>query len=243
MIELRNVTDRPHIFGDHKLLFEGASLSLPKGRYALLSETPELHPAVIDVLAGLRPPRYGYVEHVGLASWPVGRMGFVRGKLTGIQMSNFICSLYGLDRHYCLDFLNGILSNPEYLSKKILDWPAYVRQEYTFSLSLVPAFELYFIDNVMPADKSRFSRLWHSLFEERIVGRSLVLSSYSADQLMDYCTKALIYEQGSLRIDDDLDSCLRRYPLKQSRADRSTDAEGDDSAEFEEAAAGDGLFF
>ena len=241
MIELRNVTDRPHLFGQDRLLLEGANLILPKGRYALLSETPELHPALIDILAGLRPPRYGYVQHERQASWPVGRMGFVRGKLTGVQMSRFICSLYGVDFHTCMDFLNGLLTSPEYLTKRIMDWPAYARQEYTFGLSLVPSFEVFFVDTVMPADKSRFSRLWSSMFGDLLVGRGLILSSYSVDQLMDYCTTALIYEEGGFRLDDDLEGCIARYPLRRSRADQSA-ATGPDDAELEESAAGDMLF-
>jgi capsular polysaccharide transport system ATP-binding protein len=242
MIELRNVTDRPDLFGEHRLLLEAADLLLPKGRYALLSETPELHPALIDILAGLRPPRYGYVQHERQASWPVGRMGFVRGKLTGVQTARFICSLYGIDYRRCMDFLTGILTEPEYLYKKIMFWPAFIRQEFTFSLSLVPSFEVFFIDSVMPTDRSRFGKLWSTLFGELLVGRGLILSTASVDQMLDYCAKALIYEDGGFRVDDDLEACIKRFPLRRSRVDQSGEGSGPDDAELEESAAGDLMF-
>ena len=92
-------------------------------------------------------------------------MGFVRGKLTGLQMTNFICNLYGLDKTYCIDFLNGMLTSPEYLRNRIMDWPNYVRQEYIFSISLVPTFDMFIVDNMMPLPNGRFGRLWNTLFE------------------------------------------------------------------------------
>jgi capsular polysaccharide transport system ATP-binding protein len=243
MIELANVTDDPHVFGEHRLLLDGASLSLPKGRYALLSASPEIHAPLIDILAGLRPPRHGLVRHEGLVSWPIGRMGFVRGKLTGLQMTRFICSLYGVTLRPCMEFLTGIMTSPEFLSRRIETWPAYVKQEYTFSLSLVPMFDIFFVDHVMPLEESRFSRLWRTLFEERLVGKSLILSNFREDQLLDYCTKGLIYEQGHFWIDNDLEQCIQRYPLRQSRAEQSGSGEGGDDGESLESAEGDGLFF
>jgi len=241
MIELTNVSDDPHLFGQKRRLLDGASLSLPKGRYALLSATPELHRTLIDVLAGLRPPQQGLVRHEGLVSWPVGRMGFVRGKLNGLQMTRFICSLYGMELEPCVDFLTGIMSDPEFLTRRIALWPSYVKLEYTFSLSLVPEFEILFVDYQMPLEESRFSRLWQSLFEERLVGRTLVFSCGRSEQLLDYCTKGLIYEDGRLWIDDDLEQCIQRYPVRQSRIEQTGGGEGASFAESPEE--GGDLFF
>jgi capsular polysaccharide transport system ATP-binding protein len=243
MIELTNVTDEPHIFGEHRLLLDGANLTLPQGRYALLSSSPEIHPALIDILAGLRPPGHGSVRHDALASWPIGRMGFVRGKLSGFQLTKFVCSLYGLDSLACLDFLSGIMTAPEFLPKRVAEWPAYVRQEYMFALALAPDFQIFFIDHVIPIEESRFSRLWVSLFEEILVGKTLVMSNYRKDQLMDYCTKALIYEHGTFRIDDDLEQCVQRYTLRQSRAEQSDGGGGwDDDPELGESGVENTIF-
>jgi capsular polysaccharide transport system ATP-binding protein len=245
MLELGKVTDEPHLFGEHRLLLNDVSLDLPRGRYALLSATPELHKALIDILAGLRPPNRGVVRHEGLVSWPMGRAGFARGKLTGLQMTWFICSVYGVQLTPCLDFLTGVMTAPEFLHKKLEDWPRYVVQEYVFSISLVPAFDIFFVDSSMPIDESRFSKLWQSLFEEQLVGRSLIFSCPQVSQLMDFCTKGLIYEDGRLWIEDDLEQCIQRYPLRESRAEEpgdSGDEQADDADSEERSEERDNLF-
>ncbi|WP_095090570.1 ATPase [Mesorhizobium sophorae] len=240
MIMLENVLDVPRIFGDSHVLLEDASLVLPIGRYALLSANPEYHPALINILTGLRTPRRGFVYRTGFISWPIGRAGFVRGKLTGIQMTKFICSLYGIDYTACLNFISEIMTAPEFLQKRIAEWPSYVRLEYTFSIALVPAFDMFVIDANIPIEETRFSRLWRSVFEDRIVGNGLILSTFREDQLIDYCTKALVHEQGKFWIDDDLEACIRRYPPRQSRAEQPS-GEGLDGADFGDSAEADGL--
>jgi capsular polysaccharide transport system ATP-binding protein len=240
MITLENVRDDPHLFGEHHVLLDGANLRLPRGRYALLSPSPEYHPALINILAGVRRPRRGFIRHSELVSWPIGRGGFIRGKLTGVQMAKFVCSLYGMDATECVNFLGDIMTSPEFLDRRIFEWPRYVRQEFTFSLALVPAFEMFIIDAPIPFEDTRFSRLWRSLFEERLVGRGLIFSTFREEQMLDYCTKGLIYEDGRFWIGDDLEQCIRRYPLRPSRAESGL--EGQDAADFGDLSEADGLF-
>jgi capsular polysaccharide transport system ATP-binding protein len=240
MITLERVGDDPHLFGDRHVLLEAVDLKLPRGRYALLSSSPEFHPALINILGGLRQPRRGFVRHSELVSWPIGRGGFIRGKLTGVQMTKFVCALYGLDAFECLNFLADLMTTPDFLDRRIFEWPGYVRQEFTFSLALVPAFEVFIIDALIPNEDTRFGRLWRSLFEDRLVGRGLILSTFREDQMLDYCTKGLVYEDRRLWIGDDLEQCIRRYPPRQSRAEAGL--EGQDATEFGDLSEADGLF-
>lgn len=218
MIYLHDVTDTPLVFGAKEPLLVAAELLLPKGRYALMSRKPERHRALIDVITALRPPATGIVRHDGLVSWPIGRQGFARGKATGRQMMNFVCALYGIDVLTSNDFVSDLLTAPEYLARPMEHWPLYMRQEFSFALALLPDFDVYFIEGAIPFEPCRFTRLWLALFEERLVGRTLLLSTYRHQQMMDYCTKGLVYEQHSLRIDDDLDGCLRKYHVRRSRS-------------------------
>jgi capsular polysaccharide transport system ATP-binding protein len=238
VILLSNITDEPTVFGTKYELLKDASFYIPRGRYALLSRSPELHRTLIDILARLRPPESGYVEHEGLVSWPIGRLGFVRGKLTGIEIAQFICSLYGVDRHQCINFLSDILSKPEYLAASMETWPPFMRQEFTFALALVPPFDIYVIDGAIPFESNRFTRLWQSLFEDIIIGKMLIFATYRQNQLIDYCNKGLVYEERGFHIDDDIDACVERYPARRSR--NESIAAGGGQGDFDDFAGGEG---
>jgi capsular polysaccharide transport system ATP-binding protein len=217
MISLHDVGDSPHLFGARRPMLSGVSLDIAQGRYALLSRTPELHRALIDVLAGLRPPHRGFVAHDGRVSWPIGRQGFVRGKVSGLRMIEFVCSLYDIDSSQAVEVVGDLVSSPEYLARPIEDWPLHMRQEFSFALALAPAFDVYIIEGAMPFEPCRFTRLWLALFEERLVGRTLIFSTYRRNQMADYCTKALIHEREGLRIEDDLDQHIRKFPSRPFR--------------------------
>lgn len=225
MINLIDVCDTPRLFGARPALLTHATVNIAQGRYALLSRQPELHRAMLDVIAGLRPPRHGRVRHTGLVSWPLGRQGFVRGRATGLRMIELVCDLYGIAAEPATDFVGDLLTSPQYLTEAMEHWPQHVRQEFSFALGLVPAFDLYVIEGAIPFESCRFTRLWLALFEERIVGRTLILSTYRQNQIADYCTKGLIYEHESLRVDDDLDGCLVRFPVRPQRAEGAAASE------------------
>lgn len=237
MIQLNGVTDAPYVFGSRQALLSNASLEIPVGRYALLSSVPEMHRQLVDVLCCLRPPRQGFVKHDGNVSWAIGRQGFIRGKATGLSMIDFVSEMYEIDADAAYELVADLISDPNCLAKPMEHWPLYIRQEFSFALALAPAFDVYVIEGSMPFEPCRFTRLWLALFEERLVSRTLIFSSYRQNQLADYCFKGLIYERSALRIDDDIDQCLQRYPPRRSRSDSGT--RGDDfGGDFDEGQLG-----
>ncbi|OZI19994.1 ATPase [Bordetella genomosp. 9] len=225
MIHLNGVTDEPYAFGSRQTLLAGVDLDLPVGRYALLSPTPELHRQIIDVLCRLRPPRHGFVRHDGSVSWAIGRQGFIRGKANGLSMIEFVSEMYEIDADDTVELVADLVSDPKWLSSPMEHWPLYARQEFSFALALAPAFDVYVIEGAMPFEPCRFTRLWLALFEERLVGRTLIFSSYRQNQMADYCFKGLVYEGSTLRIEDDLDRCIRKYPPRRSRSESGSAGE------------------
>jgi capsular polysaccharide transport system ATP-binding protein len=217
MIDLDGVTVTPMLFGRHVSVLQDADFHLPSGRYALLSDTPEFHRALIDVLAGLRRPDEGIVNHRGRMSWPIGRQGFVRGRASGHDLVELVSALYELDPHCAAEVVTSLVSRPDYLERPIEQWPAYARQELTFALALLPDFDIYIVDAPIPFEPARFTRLWQALFEEKLVGKTLILASYRQNQMLDYCAKALVYGGCGFDIDDDLAGCIERYPARPSR--------------------------
>lgn len=219
MIDLYDVSDAPRVFGETVHLLENEDFHLPPGRYALMSQTPEWHRPLLDVLAGVRLPGRGRVVHGGRVSWPLGRQGFVRGKGTGLDVINLVCSVHDVDAEETADLVTMLVSRPDLIDRAIEHWPQFARIEFTYALGLVPDFDIYVIDGSMPSEPSRFTRLWQALFEERLVGKTLILSSYRQKQLLDYCARALVYEGRRFLVNDDLEACIERFPLRPSRED------------------------
>lgn len=219
MIDLFSVTDECEIFGQPVRLLDNVDLHLPVGRYALLSHLPEARRYLIDVLAGIRPPRQGSVVIDRSISWPIGRASIMRGRATGLDVITLIADLYDVDVDDAGDLVTFLVSRPEYIGKPVDSWPPYVRQEFNFALGLVPNFDIYVVDAAMPFEETRFSRLWQALFEERVVGKTLILSSVRPKQLLDFCAKALVHDNVGLSIDDDLEQCIERYPPRPARED------------------------
>ena len=219
MIDLFSVTDDLELFGRDVVLLSRVDFHLPAGRYALLSQTPEFHRPLIDIMAGLRPPREGQVQIAGSISWPIGRIGFVRGRSSGRDVLDLVSSVAGVDRALAEEIVSLIVSRPDYIDQPIERWPPYVKQEFIFAIGLVPDFDVYVIDGAIPFEETRFARLWQALFEERLVGKTLILSTYRQKQMLDYCAKGLIYEANRFRIEDDLERCIESFPARPTRED------------------------
>jgi len=226
MIHLNGVTDEPYAFGSRQPLLLNADLDIPVGRYALLSHSPELHRQIVDVLCCLRPPRRGFVKHDGVVSWAIGRQGFIRGKANGLSIIDFVSEMYEIDPDATHELVADLVSDPKCLAKPMEHWPLYARQEFSFALALAPAFDVYVIEGSIPFEPCRFTRLWLALFEERLIGRTLIFSSYRQNQMADYCLKGLIYERSALSIEDDLDQCISRFPPRRSRSESGTGDDG-----------------
>jgi len=228
MIDFYDVTDTPVQFGRQLPLLTAVNIHIPPGRHGLVSATPEFTPPLLDLLAGVRPPDQGRIEHSGRVSWVIGRGGFVRGHTTGKDLIQLLASVYTFDFDIAVDVVTNLVSQPDYLDTSVSLWPGFARRELTFALALVPEFDLYLIDAQLPFGPNRFARLWQALFEERLAGKSLILSCSRPSQMLDHCATALVHEQQGLRLDNDIDTCVARYPARTSNEDFGKgDAESD----------------
>jgi len=214
MIALENVFDTPLIGGMQYPLALDVNLAIPPGRYALVSRDPLARKPAIDLLAGLRPPAAGRVWRLGACSWPVGRAGFIRGKLTGRQIVALIARIYSLDYKFCLYIVEEMMTLPEFMDEFIEHWIVTARQEFGYIITLLPQFDIYVIDGTLPYRKDRFNLLWRALFEERISGRTLILSTVRVSEANEFCDAALVLNRGKIEIESQLDEILREFPLR-----------------------------
>jgi capsular polysaccharide transport system ATP-binding protein len=211
MIELRDVFDTPTVAGEERCLALGVSMSIPRGRYAVVSRDPLLPRPTIDLFAGSRPPRRGVVYRSGVCSWPIGRPGVVRGRLTGVQIVAFIARIYRLDAILCACVVKDAMTNPRLLNERVEYWPLPDRIEFGLLLALLPKFDIYVVDGNLPYRNDRFSRLWTLLFDERIANATLIVSATRTAELKVLCDRAIIIQHGDIWIEKDLAHVLSQY--------------------------------
>lgn len=214
MIELTGICDNPKIGAARKLLAADIYLRIPVGRYALMSDDPALTRPAIDILSGIRPPASGRVTVRGLCSWPIGRAGFIRGKVNGYEIVALVSRLYNLSHTLCTEFVREMMTEPSALGDKIEHWPSAVRHEFSHAIALLPPFDIYAIEGTFPFFQNRFTRLWKDLFERRTSGRTLILATTRVNEIRTHCDRAIVCRRGGIEIEDDLESAIAKYPLR-----------------------------
>ena len=229
MIRLDDVS----LVSEGEYVLDGTSLDVPAGRYALLTEVPGDRTPMTDLLCGIRVPLSGRVLFSERQSWPIGRVGFIRGKLTGSDIIGMVCRMYALRRGKAQDLVGSLLTNPESLDLPTIEWSREMRVEYTYALALLPQFGVYVLEGNLPFSKGRFAALWRSLFLHRIQDRLLIVSTYDARVVGEFCDRAFCVAEGRAFIDERLDSALARYPLREppAREDSAADEDTSDASD------------
>ena len=212
MITFHRVTDRPASLHVDAPVLLNASAIIPAGRYALLATDNAVRRPVLDLITGSRAPARGRVNRQGLSSWAIGRGAFIRGRSTGEQLVRMIARLYHLDGRLCEGVVRDMLTSPERLPEPIERWDSASRQEFGHVLALLPSFDIYVIDGAIPSRKGSFTSLWNVLVRQRIMGKTLILSTVRAPEAMEFCDKALIVDNGRIRISEELEQALADYP-------------------------------
>jgi capsular polysaccharide transport system ATP-binding protein len=238
MIALQNVSD--HVISNRRRLnlLDRASIDIPVGRYALLTAAPLVRRPLVDLLCGARSPHGGSIVRDVRTSWAIGRTSLARGQMVGSDLLGMFCRIYDLDRCQSETFLREMVDDKSLFEMRAEEWSPVVRAEFAQALALLPRFDAYITDGNVLFSSGRFGILWRQLFEQRIAGRTLIISSLHPANFFAFCDKALIVDGGTLSIVDALDEALDRYPPRapvRESAGRGEDAAGDGDADDAES--------
>lgn len=212
MIRFHDVSDSVAVNDRQVVMLSNVSLALPSGHLAILADNPFARRPLVDLLSGLRPPYKGHVAREGCISWPIGRYNFLHRHLTGLSVLQAIARVYDLDIKASLAFLEGILTEPWQIERPIGTWSTFSRFEFGNALALLPAFDIYIVDGSIEFSKERFGFIWQELFLDRIRDKTLLMSCLSVPTLKKYCRSALVVADRQLRLEEDLESAILKYP-------------------------------
>ena len=154
---------------------------------------------IINMMAGLEKPDDGIVNRTSRISFPLGFMGGVVSKHTATENSRYIARLYGLDPDYVESFCRWLCDMEQYFDMPLGTYSSGMRGRFNFALMLALEFDIYLIDEGMPATTDvEFNRKAGGVLRERLANATVVVVSHQPSTLEKFCKSAAVLRNGQL---------------------------------------------
>ncbi len=213
MIEFQDVSKSYWTGTQRKVILDRASFRVELGQsLGILAENGAGKTTIINMMAGLEKPDEGRVIKTCRVSFPLGFMGGVSGKHSAHENCRAIARLYGLDPDYVESFCRWVCDLGEYFEMPLATYSSGMRSRFSFSLLLAIEFDIYLIDEGMPATSdAAFNRKAGNILRERLQNATVVIVSHSAQTLQKFCNSAAVLKHGKLYHFDTLEEAKSLY--------------------------------
>ena len=195
------------------MILDRASFRVDLGRsLGILAPNGTGKTTIINMMAGLEKPDEGEIRKNCRVSFPLGFMGGVVSKHTGRENARFIARLYGLDADYVEAFCRWLVGIEEYFDMPVGTYSQGMRARFTFALLLALEFDIYLIDEGMPATTDvEFNRKAGTILRDRLRDSTVVVVSHQASTLEKFVRHAAVLRDGQLYMFDTLEEAKRMY--------------------------------
>jgi capsular polysaccharide transport system ATP-binding protein len=213
MLEFVNVSKSFWTGQSRKVILHDASFRVELGNsLGILAPNGTGKTTIINMMAGLEKPDDGEINRRCRISFPLGFMGGVMNKHTGTENARYIAQLYGLDADYVEAFCRYLCGIDEYFDMPLGTYSAGMRGRFCFALMLALEFDIYLIDEGMPASTDvEFNRKAGEILQERLRNATIVIVSHQASTLEKFCRTAAVLRDGQLHMFDSLEEAKRLY--------------------------------
>ena len=213
MIELCNVSKSFWTGTQRKVILDRASLRVELGRsIGILAPNGTGKTTLINMLAGLEKPDEGEIRRLCNVSFPLGFMGGVVNRHSGMENARYIARLYGLDPDYVEAFSRWLTGIEEYFDMPVGTYSQGMRARFCFSLMLALDFDVYLIDEGMPHTTDvEFNRKAGAILRERLKDTTVVIVSHQASTLERFARAAAVLMNGKIYQFDTLEEAQALY--------------------------------
>lgn len=197
----------------HKVILHEASFRIELGQsLGVLAPNGSGKTTLINMMAGLEKPDEGRITRSCRVSFPLGFMGGINHRHTATENARYIARLYQLDPDEVEAFCRWMCDIGEYFDMAVGTYSQGMRARFAFALMLAIEFDLYLVDEGMPATTDvQFNRRAGAILRERIEQATVVIVSHQAETLERYCKSAAVLRDGSLTFFDTLDEAKALY--------------------------------
>ena len=213
MIEFENVSKSFCTGKSRKIILDRASFRVEVGNsLGILARNGAGKTTIINMMAGLEKPDEGRVLRTSRISFPLGFMGGIISRHTATENSRYIARLYGLDPDYVESFCRWLAGIDEYFDMPVGTYSSGMRSRFSFALMLALEFDIYLIDEGMPASTDvEFNRKAGMILRERLAKATVIVVSHQASTLEKFCRSAAVLKNGQLYMFETLDEAKQLY--------------------------------
>src|SRR5690606_24828617 len=196
-----------------KVILDRASFRIELGKsMGILAPNGTGKTTIINMMCGLEKPDEGTIRSDCRVSFPLGFMGGITSSLTATENARFIARIYGLDPDYVEAFCRWLTDVGEYFDMPVGTYSAGMRARFTFSLMLALEFDIYLIDEGMPATTDpEFNRKAGSVLYERLKSATEGVGSQLGRTVDKFCDSAAVLRDGKLYQFETLDEAKQYY--------------------------------
>jgi len=213
MLEFVNVSKSFWTGTQRKVILDKVSFRVELGNsLGILAPNGTGKTTLINMMAGLEKPDEGEIHRMCSISFPLGFMGGVLSKISAVENSRYIAKLYGLDPDYVEAFCRWLCNLDEYFDQPIGTYSSGMRSRFSFALMLALDFDIYLIDEGMPATTDvEFNRKAGSILQERLRTTTIIIVSHSPQTLEKFARSAAVLMNGQLYMFDTLEEAKQLY--------------------------------
>ena len=213
MLEFHNVSKSFWTGQQRKVILDQASFRVELGNsLGILAPNGTGKTTLINMMAGLEKPDEGRITRGCRISFPLGFMGGVVNRHTARENARYIARLYGLDPDYVEAFCRWLTDIKEYFDMPVGTYSQGMRSRFTFALMLALDFDIYLIDEGMPATTDvNFNRKAGEILRERLETTTVIIVSHQAATLERFAKSAAVMKDGKIHMFDTLEEAKELY--------------------------------
>ncbi len=220
VIEFQNVSKSFWTGQQRKVILDRASFRVELGKsLGILAPNGTGKTTLINMMAGLEKPDEGRIVRQSRISFPLGFMGGVSTRLSAMENARYIARLYGKDPDYLEAFCRWVCGLEEYFDMPVGTYSAGMRARLSFALLLALDFDIYLIDEGMPATTDvEFNKKAGMILAERLQTATVIVVSHQAETLEKFCRSAAVLRNGQIHMFDTLEEAKELYDYEAESA-------------------------
>ena len=213
MLEFVNVSKSFWTGSQRKVILDQVSFKVELGKsLGVLAPNGTGKTTLINMMAGLEKPDEGEIIRSCRISFPLGFMGGLVSRVSAMENARYIAKLYGLDPDYVEAYCRWLCGLGEYFDRPVGTYSAGMRSRFAFALLLALDFDMYLIDEGMPATTDvEFNRKAGSILQERLATTTIVIVSHDPKTLEKFARQAAVLMGGQLYMFDTLEEAKQLY--------------------------------